>query len=128
MERDRARSGPADHCHHLLETGSARCFDQRSQQTGADPAAAQVIAHVDAVLTARRIGGPVTELRRITITDYVAILFRHQEGPAARGERRHFLLPEERVGRLGVERGGARSEEHTSELQSLMRISYAVFC
>src|SRR3546814_7135701 len=25
-------------------------------------------------------------------------------------------------------RWGARSEEHTSELQSLMRISYAVFC
>src|SRR3546814_7625833 len=25
-------------------------------------------------------------------------------------------------------RCGARSEEHTSELQSLMRISYAVFC
>src|SRR3546814_2638044 len=24
--------------------------------------------------------------------------------------------------------GGVRSEEHTSELQSLMRISYAVFC
>src|SRR3546814_4685281 len=24
--------------------------------------------------------------------------------------------------------GGPRSEEHTSELQSLMRISYAVFC
>src|SRR3546814_5310123 len=30
---------------------------------------------------------------------------------------------------VGVERhGGWRSEEHTSELQSLMRISYAVFC
>src|SRR3546814_3220207 len=28
----------------------------------------------------------------------------------------------------GREPGGARSEEHTSELQSLMRISYAVFC
>src|SRR3546814_9769348 len=26
------------------------------------------------------------------------------------------------------EEAGARSEEHTSELQSLMRISYAVFC
>src|SRR3546814_5132084 len=26
------------------------------------------------------------------------------------------------------EAGSARSEEHTSELQSLMRISYAVFC
>src|SRR3546814_3351827 len=31
-----------------------------------------------------------------------------------------------RVGVLGG--GGDRSEEHTSELQSLMRISYAVFC
>src|SRR3546814_3295350 len=34
-------------------------------------------------------------------------------------------------GALGIEalsRGAARSEEHTSELQSLMRISYAVFC
>src|SRR3546814_5425386 len=28
---------------------------------------------------------------------------------------------------LGI-RDGSRSEEHTSELQSLMRISYAVFC
>src|SRR3546814_9386387 len=27
-----------------------------------------------------------------------------------------------------VEEGASRSEEHTSELQSLMRISYAVFC
>src|SRR3546814_7955628 len=37
------------------------------------------------------------------------------------------LLPREFPGR---ERGGlvCRSEEHTSELQSLMRISYAVFC
>src|SRR3546814_4721261 len=34
------------------------------------------------------------------------------------------------VSRLRVLRtwGGIRSEEHTSELQSLMRISYAVFC
>src|SRR3546814_2048628 len=29
---------------------------------------------------------------------------------------------------LGLCRPGTRSEEHTSELQSLMRISYAVFC
>src|SRR3546814_4725948 len=28
----------------------------------------------------------------------------------------------------GADRGGERPEEHTSELQSLMRISYAVFC
>src|SRR3546814_9761465 len=46
-------------------------------------------------------------------------------------QRASFLLG----GRdLGIEQAGAgvlgalRSEEHTSELQSLMRISYAVFC
>src|SRR3546814_7801491 len=40
---------------------------------------------------------------------------------------------ETRVAQLGAglrpqRQTGARSEEHTSELQSLMRISYAVFC
>src|SRR3546814_7799148 len=29
---------------------------------------------------------------------------------------------------IGILAGAYRSEEHTSELQSLMRISYAVFC
>src|SRR3546814_1125171 len=33
-----------------------------------------------------------------------------------------------RVVPLKASMGAARSEEHTSELQSLMRISYAVFC
>src|SRR3546814_7031844 len=37
--------------------------------------------------------------------------------------------PVQAVVQLQGERGGKiRSEEHTSELQSLMRISYAVFC
>src|SRR3546814_7660675 len=30
--------------------------------------------------------------------------------------------------KAGISERSARSEEHTSELQSLMRISYAVFC
>src|SRR3546814_942327 len=34
----------------------------------------------------------------------------------------------ERAGQLRLHDGRRRSEEHTSELQSLMRISYAVFC
>src|SRR3546814_1265028 len=38
------------------------------------------------------------------------------------GEAHHGVAAE-----LGMI-GGERSEEHTSELQSLMRISYAVFC
>src|SRR3546814_8088880 len=34
-----------------------------------------------------------------------------------------------RIGRqIDADKPGDRSEEHTSELQSLMRISYAVFC
>src|SRR3546814_4995648 len=50
-------------------------------------------------------------------------------------ERRLDLFRRTRVGQvhLGHHQAGAiglerRSEEHTSELQSLMRISYAVFC
>src|SRR3546814_8352581 len=39
----------------------------------------------------------------------------------AQGQR---LVGEQRAG----QQGERRSEEHTSELQSLMRISYAVFC
>src|SRR3546814_2421158 len=44
-----------------------------------------------------------------------------------------MVLPAQRVlGEEPVDRGSGvkrlRSEEHTSELQSLMRISYAVFC
>src|SRR3546814_7991363 len=55
--------------------------------------------------------------------------------------RRWRFLPSEQSGGCHAEnetcraypsaawaRGGVRSEEHTSELQSLMRISYAVFC
>src|SRR3546814_3750534 len=41
-----------------------------------------------------------------------------------------FVKPAFATGRFFWKRGdeGTRSEEHTSELQSLMRISYAVFC
>src|SRR3546814_6887166 len=45
--------------------------------------------------------------------------------PAAR--RRPGEGPRRLLSRQG-DRGESRSEEHTSELQSLMRISYAVFC
>src|SRR3546814_1165904 len=52
----------------------------------------------------------------------------HDPARRPRGDRRelraHPPLEPRRHGRAPV----ARSEEHTSELQSLMRISYAVFC
>src|SRR3546814_10813151 len=40
----------------------------------------------------------------------------------------HNLAYATRLGMWGAETCFDRSEEHTSELQSLMRISYAVFC
>src|SRR3546814_8965093 len=48
--------------------------------------------------------------------------------PDAKGLRGPFSCLNK--ARYGIAWGsmGARSEEHTSELQSLMRISYAVFC
>src|SRR3546814_7928753 len=47
-----------------------------------------------------------------------------------RNHRRHHRgpRPSPRFSDVLSEQGSARSEEHTSELQSLMRISYAVFC
>src|SRR3546814_1398054 len=44
------------------------------------------------------------------------------------GARRHQARAVQQVDGLGGRDHVARSEEHTSELQSLMRISYAVFC
>src|SRR3546814_1759522 len=45
------------------------------------------------------------------------------------GKRRADLFGRDHPGRRQVRHQPAsRSEEHTSELQSLMRISYAVFC
>src|SRR3546814_9637467 len=43
-------------------------------------------------------------------------------------EHRLLLFANEARRRSALTRSVIRSEEHTSELQSLMRISYAVFC
>src|SRR3546814_4219866 len=51
-----------------------------------------------------------------------AITEMHGKLPPGTGLEWTGLSYEERLS------GGQRSEEHTSELQSLMRISYAVFC
>src|SRR3546814_4246163 len=80
------------------------------QQVGvlaADDAPVQV--HVDVAAAQQNHGRPPLDLA-----------LAQQRGDA---DRRAAL---DDLALLGV--GVARSEEHTSELQSLMRISYAVFC
>src|SRR3546814_4205204 len=48
---------------------------------------------------------------------------------AVAGDRRAEVVDDDAGAMAGqLQRVGSRSEEHTSELQSLMRISYAVFC
>src|SRR3546814_944378 len=57
-------------------------------------------------------------------------IHRNQAGEACFGiitEREHCHRSLRRD-RMDLDRARRRSEEHTSELQSLMRISYAVFC
>src|SRR3546814_15320317 len=84
---------------------------------------------------------PPRSTRTDTLFPYTT-LFRSADAPPGRSGRRR--TPRRR--RTWIEGGtsvqhwgwemlgwavlglGARSEEHTSELQSLMRISYAVFC
>src|SRR3546814_8249264 len=58
--------------------------------------------------------------------DLVEVGTLHLVGETVAG--REFLREIEFVVLAVVQKRGARSEEHTSELQSLMRISYAVFC
>src|SRR3546814_14701503 len=68
---------------------------------------------------------PPRSTRTDTLFPYTT-LFRSAEIRAAiRPPRTHARLKYRLVEPLSSER---RSEEHTSELQSLMRISYAVFC
>src|SRR3546814_1152979 len=78
---------------------------------------------------------PPRSTRTDTLFPYTT-LFRSRPRPRlAAPERLHLSHPRDPEGRRsqGLDgRGGhgaaPRSEEHTSELQSLMRISYAVFC
>src|SRR3546814_3223387 len=64
------------------------------------------------------------DVRRQPDTDVV----RQTAAGRAESERGQSLGESARRHRLRVRQQDHRSEEHTSELQSLMRISYAVFC
>src|SRR3546814_5482079 len=71
------------------------------------------------------IGEDRANLLRDRAIDLEARLDEHEIGAAPeRGDRGH-RRPHAEHARFVA---GGRSEEHTSELQSLMRISYAVFC
>src|SRR3546814_10065251 len=57
----------------------------------------------------------------------LAKLYKVSPGAMTAFKQRHAYEIEEVVNNMADEYAGLRSEEHTSELQSLMRTSYAVF-
>src|SRR3546814_4772876 len=63
-------------------------------------------------------------VRLWTLTLEIAVLM--AQFPSAEIAQRSYDFRTLGLGYANI--GGLRSEEHTSELQSLMRISYAVFC
>src|SRR3546814_466211 len=72
---------------------------------------------------------PVDRLRGIELLPVLLQLRRRSAGLMSAGSIDGFEVPLYRALTEPILLGGApRSEEHTSELQSLMRISYAVFC
>src|SRR3546814_9158039 len=78
---------------------------------------------------------PDAPVRNLQFIGGPGVQYRFQYG-AARDDKIRALQPDACPGRPLAHRLGRqtladvphRSEEHTSELQSLMRISYAVFC
>src|SRR3546814_6128315 len=89
----------------------------------------------DAALVAQRLGDSLAErecriLDRVMLVDMQIALHRHRDVDQRMARQLLDHMVEEtdaggnRIGAAAVE----RSEEHTSELQSLMRISFAVFC
>src|SRR3546814_5820025 len=65
---------------------------------------------------------------KATIICYGMGITQHQMGSQLVQQVANLLLLRGNFGKPGAGISPIRSEEHTSELQSLMRISYAVFC
>src|SRR3546814_3604844 len=71
---------------------------------------------------------PPRSTRTDTLFPYTT-LFRSEQSGFIDGVTYDGRKPNEYLARFAIGlKGAQRSEEHTSELQSLMRISYAVFC
>src|SRR3546814_7811925 len=62
------------------------------------------------------------------VADMLSVMTHYYTVPLVGRAFNHWVADARRCRRRRDRSSGTRSEEHTSELQSLMRISYAVFC
>src|SRR3546814_1486845 len=93
------------------------------------------LARADAVAARRDDVVVAADEAQVTLVVQAALVAGHQPVAAELGGRGLRIAPvfekHHRIGPADGDGAGSacrRSEEHTSELQSLMRISYAVFC
>src|SRR3546814_1413240 len=102
-----------------IEHGAALAQQPRAELGGEE-------RRCDAVLVAHQVAGAVAE--RLLVAEEEALSSgRGSDHPLEAGERLG-VSHARRCREAREEPRGHRSEEHTSELQSLMRNSYAVFC
>src|SRR3546814_8980955 len=126
---------------HLVQRGGEAGVVQAADAAGIDQAGGAEGRVLVPARVVRRLVEEREDRRLVPVVEVGVEVARVQQ-PAAAGQRgrhrkagagevdaavrpRHRLQGRADVLLLG---GVARSEEHTSELQSLMRISYAVFC
>src|SRR3546814_2008609 len=121
MEQDVAVKGVVSR--HDGRVGAVRGgdFDHRQYTTDAvQPGAAVFVWHLDAHQTVLAKQADVFQRKFAAAVEIGS----GRRDFFLRDAARHILDHQLLIGKLKVH----RSEEHTSELQSLMRISYAVFC
>src|SRR3546814_9761779 len=106
----------------LVVLVGGRCADQLTVEKDLDQVVARAVAEGDA----RRQHVPCG---RVDVGRQRPVTLREAEVERQALVVRPFAGSRSRFGYRNAEPGARhRSEEHTSELQSLMRISYAVFC
>src|SRR3546814_4153714 len=104
-------------CCYLIERGDDLAFIEAGTAHG--------VPRLMALLDAR---GLARERVRYVIPTHVHLDHAGGAGVLMRALPNATLVVHERGARHLIDPAKLRSEEHTSELQSLMRISYAVFC
>src|SRR3546814_9710406 len=113
---------------------SSDLADERAVDVGHPQQFDRVLALDRAAVEDAHLGAFIAQQRAQTLADEAVDLgdIGHRRRPAGADGPDRLIGDDERRARAGGRDGAvklaARSEEHTSELQSLMRNSYAVFC